>query len=1106
MIIDGSSRSYSVIRHLGSQQWLLMVLHDRILSSVIWGHRNDHRWFFMIVFCHPPSGVTAMIIDGSSRSYSVIRHLGSPQWSSMVLHDRILSSVIWGHSNDHWWFFTIVFCQPPSGVTAMIIDGSSRSYSVIRHLGSQQWLLMVLHDRILSSVIWGHRNDHRWFFTIVFCHPSSGVTAMIIDGSSRSYSVIRHLGSPQWSSMVLHDRILSSVIWGHHNDHWWFFTIVFCHPSSGVTAMIIDGSSRSYSVIRHLGSQQWLLMVLHDRILSSVIWGHRNDHRWFFTIVFCHPSSGVTAMIIDGSSRSYSVIRHLGSPQWSLMVLHDRILSSVIWGHRNDHWWFFTIVFCHPSSGVTAMIIDGSSRSYSVSRHLGSPQWSLMVLHDRILSSAIWGQRNDHWWFFTIVFCQPPSGVTAMIIDGSSRSYSVIRHLGSPQWSLMVLHDRILSSVIWGHRNDHRWFFTIVFCHPSSGVTAMIIDGSSRSYSVTRHLGSPQWSSMVLHDRILSSVIWGHSNDYWWFFTIVFCHPSSGVTAMIIDGSSRSYSVIRHLGSPQWSLMVLHDRILSPVIWGHRNDHWWFFTIVFCHPSSGVTTMIIDGSSRSYSVIRHLGSPQWSSMVLHDRILSSVIWGHHNDHWWFFTIVFCHPSSGVTAMIIDGSSRSYSVIRHLGSPQWSLMVLHDRILSSVIWGHRNDHRWFFTIVFCHPSSGVTAMIIDGSSRSYSVIRHLGSPQWSSMVLHDRILSSVIWGHRNDHWWFFTIVFCHPSSGVTAMIIDGSSRSYSVIRHLGSPQWSSMVLHDRILSAVIWGHSNDYWWFFTIVFCQPSSGVTAMIIDGSSRSYSVIRHLGSPQWSSMVLHDRILSSVIWGHHNDHWWFFTIIFCHPSSGVTAMIIDGSSRSYSVIRHLGSPQWSLMVLHDRILSSVIWGHRNDHWWFFTIVFCHPSSGVTAMIIDGSSRSYSVTRHLGSPQWSSMVLHDRILSSVIWGHHNDHWWFFTIVFCHPSSGVTTMIIDGSSRSYSVIRHLGSQQWLLMVLHDRILSSAIFLSSATIFMFTESIHIVLGLPLFLGRSMSIICLQACSSGRFKLRCKNHFNRVYVILLDIFATPIDPRM
>ena len=59
--------------------------------------------------------------------------------------------------------------------------------------------------------------------------------------------------------------------------------------------------------------------------------------------------------------------------------------------------------------------------------------------------------------------------------------------------------------------------------------------------------------------------------------------------------------------------------------------------------------------------------------------------------------------------------------------------------------------------------------------------------------------------------------------------------------------------------------------------------------------------------------------------------------------------------------------------------------------------------------------------------------------------------------------------------------------IHHRILSSAIFLSSPTVFMSlsTASIHIVLGL--FPGGFMSTLCLNACSSGRL-LTCPNHFN------------------
>ena len=305
---------------------------------------------------------------------------------------------------------------------------------------------------------------------------------------------------------------------------------------------------------------------------------------------------------------------------------------------------------------------------------------------------------------------------------------------------------------------------------------------------------------------------------------------------------------------------------------------------------------------------------------------------------------------------------------------------------------------------------------------------------------------------------------------------------------------------------------------------------------------------------MFLPHHLLSSaiflscpVIWGRRNGHRWFFPIIFCHPpsfllvpSSGVAAIVIDGSSPSSSVIchlsclsRHLGSS----MVLPHHLLSSaiflacpVIWGRRNGHRWFFPIIFCHlpsfllvPSSGV----IDGSSPSSSVirhlsclSRHLGSSQWSSMVLPHHLLSSaiflacpVIWGRRNSHRWFFSIVFCHPpsfflvpSSGVAAMVIDGSSPSSSVIRHLSflsrhlvSPQWSSMVLCHRLLSSAIFLSVATIFMSLSTAPC----PWFYTFSsgcMSIIFLQACSSCLL-LTGRNHFNCLSVTLLDIYSTP-----
>ena len=435
--------------------------------------------------------------------------------------------------------------------------------------------------------------------------PSSGVATMVIDGSSPSSSVIRHLsflsrhlGSPQWSSMVLRHRLLSSaiflscpVIWGRRNGHRWFFAAIF--------------------------------------LSCPVTWGRRNGHRWFFSIVFCHlpsfflvTSSGVAAMVIDGSSPSSSIIchlsflsRHLGSLQWSSMVLLHRLLSSaiflschIIWGRRNGHRWFFAIVFrCPPSfflvpsSGVAAMVIDG-----------------------------IWGRRNGHQWFFAIVFCHPPyfflvpsSGVAAMVIDGSLPSSSAI----------------LLSClVIWGRRNGHRWFFTIVICHLAF---------------LSRHLRSPQWSSMVLYHRHLPSC---------------FLVSSSGVAAMVIGGSLPSSSAI----------------LLSClVIWGRRNGHRWFFTIVIRHLAF---------------LSRHLGSPQWSSMVLCHRLLSStiffsfpVIWGRRNGHRWFFTIVIRHLAF---------------LSRHMGSPQWSSMVLY----------HRHPPSCFLVL-----SSGVAAMVIDGSSPSSSAI-------------------------------------------------------------------------------------------------------------------------------------------------------------------------------------------------------------------------------------------------------------------------------------------------------------------------------------------------------------------------------------------------
>ncbi len=82
-----------------------------------------------------------------------------------------------------------------------------------------------------------------------------------------------------------------------------------------------------------------------------------------------------------------------------------------------------SLIFFLPSSGVATMGIDGSLPSSSVichlsffSCHLGSPQWSPMVLCHRLLSSAIflscpviWGRLYGHRWFLAIVSRRPPS-------------------------------------------------------------------------------------------------------------------------------------------------------------------------------------------------------------------------------------------------------------------------------------------------------------------------------------------------------------------------------------------------------------------------------------------------------------------------------------------------------------------------------------------------------------------------------------------------------------------------------------------------------------------------------------------------------------------------
>ena len=156
----------------------------------------------------------------------------------------------------------------------------------------------------------------------------------------------------------------------------------------------------------------------------------------------------------------------------------------------------------------------------------GSPLWSSMVLpRHRLLSSAVFLSCPVIW-------------VAAMVIDGSSStSSSVIRHL-----SFLSRHL--------GRRYGHRWFFAIVFCHPpsfflvpSSGVASMVIDGSLPSSSVirhlsflSRHLGSPLWSSMVPCHRLPSSAIFLSSSPP--FSCLCPQHPSSLSSVFLFSGGS----------------------------------------------------------------------------------------------------------------------------------------------------------------------------------------------------------------------------------------------------------------------------------------------------------------------------------------------------------------------------------------------------------------------------------------------------------------------------------------------------------------------------------------------------------------------------------------
>ena len=109
----------------------------------------------------------------------------------------------------------------------------------------------------------------------------------------------------------------------------------------------------------------------------------------------------------------------------------------------------------------------------------------------------------------------------------------------------------LVCTIIWGRRYGHRWFFfDIVFCHPpsfflvpSSGVASMVIDGSLPSSSVihhlsflSRHLGSPLWSSMVPCHRLPSSAIFLSSSPP--FSCLCPQHPSSLSSVFLFSGGS----------------------------------------------------------------------------------------------------------------------------------------------------------------------------------------------------------------------------------------------------------------------------------------------------------------------------------------------------------------------------------------------------------------------------------------------------------------------------------------------------------------------------------------------------------------------------------------
>ena len=95
-------------------------------------------------------------------------------------------------------------------------------------------------------------------------------------------------------------------------------------------------------------------------------------------------------------------------------------------------------------------------------------------------------------------------------------------------------------------------------------------------------------------------------------------------------------------------------------------------------------------------------------------------------------------------------------------------------------------------------------------------------------------------------------------------------------------------------------------------------------------------------------------------------------------------------------------------------------------------------------------------------------------------------LFFLRPvrSSGVAEKVIDGYLPSSPVMLHSTLQphhfQVSVHIIHPRCLPSS-----------STSLS---------GTSMSIVCLQTCSGGRL-IPCPNHSNRIYVTVLDLFATP-----